>query len=207
MNAVRLGFVDPKAALYGYWLQWRTLNESGRPLLMGDALQLTGERSATSLHSSAPSLVNALTTRLSTDAATYLNQAPATYPEGVSELDAALHLLHPPDKELGVGEETIFVERANEALPRPRLTNPVYDGTRPTPPYALENKPFPPEPTWCSPSNQPPRPPAGGPTHTCPPASPGPGALTTEDRSSNKSAQAPPCSSTLSRPAETRSWS
>ena len=52
----------------------------------------------------------------------------------MSELDAALHLLHPPDEDLEVGEVTVFVEGAEEASARPRPTNPVYDGTRPTPP-------------------------------------------------------------------------
>ena len=64
--------------------------------------------------------------------AAYLNQARATYPGGVSQLDAVLHLLHLPDEDLEVGEVTIFVEVAGEEPSRPRLTNPVYDGTRPT---------------------------------------------------------------------------
>ena len=68
------------------------------------------------------------------DAAPYLNLAGATSPGGVSELDAALHLLHPPDEDLEVGEITVFVEGAEEAPPGPWPTNPVYDGTRPTPP-------------------------------------------------------------------------
>ena len=60
-----------------------------------------------------------------------------------------------------------------------------------------------------------PRPPAGdatrpaaGPTQTCPPPSPEPGVPTIRGRSSGKSALAPPCSSSSSRPAETwnRSW-
>ena len=67
------------------------------------------------------------------DAAPYLNQARATYPEDSSELDAALHLLHPRDEELEVGEVTIFVEDAGTTPFRPRPTNPVYDGTRPAP--------------------------------------------------------------------------
>ena len=81
--------------------------------------------------------------------APYLNQARATYPGGVSELDAALHLLHPPDEDLEVGEITVFLEGADEAPARPRPTNPVYDSTRPTPPYASVCEAFPKEPTWC----------------------------------------------------------
>ena len=69
--------------------------------------------------------------------------------QGVSELDAALHLLHPPDEDLEVGEITVFVEGADEAPARPRPTNPVYDGTRPIPPYAIVCEAFPREPTWC----------------------------------------------------------
>ena len=67
----------------------------------------------------------------------------------MSELDAALHLLHPPDEDLGVGEVTVFVEGADQASARPRPTNPVYDGTRPTPTYAVVYEAFPREPTWC----------------------------------------------------------
>ena len=67
----------------------------------------------------------------------------------MSELDAALHLLHPPDEDLEVGEITVFVEGADEAPARPRPTDPVYDGTRPTPPYAIVTEAFPREPTWC----------------------------------------------------------
>ena len=55
--------IGPKAALYGYWLEWPTPNPSGRPLSIGDALQLTGEGSATHLHSSATALLHALRTR------------------------------------------------------------------------------------------------------------------------------------------------
>ena len=116
---------------------------------MGDALRLTGAGSAMSLRSSAPALLHALRTRYPGDAAPYLNQARATYPGGVSELDAALHLLHPPDEDLEVGEVTVFVEGADEASARPRPTNPVYDGTGPTPPYAVVYEAFPREPTWC----------------------------------------------------------
>ena len=102
-----------------------------------------------SRRSSAPALLHALRTRYPGDAAPYLNQARATYPGGVSELDAALHLLHPPDEDLEVGEITVFVEGAEEAPARPRPTNPVYDGARPTPPYAIVCEAFPREPTWC----------------------------------------------------------
>ena len=52
-------------------------------------------------------------------------------------------------KDLEVGEVTVFVEGADEASARPRPTNPVYDGTRPTPPYAVVCEAFPREPTWC----------------------------------------------------------
>ena len=90
-----------------------------------------------------------LRTRYSGDAAPYLNQARATYPGAVSELDATLHLLHPLDEDLEVGEVTVFVEGADEASARPRPTNPVYDGTGPTPPYAVFYEAFPREPTWC----------------------------------------------------------
>ena len=83
------------------------------------------------------------------DAPLYLNQARATYPVGVSELDAALDLLHPPREDLEVLEVTIFMEGAGETPRRPRPTNPVYDGTRPTPPYAVVCDAFPREPTWC----------------------------------------------------------
>ena len=116
---------------------------------MGDTLRLTGAGSATSLRSSAPALLHALRTRYPGDAAPYLNQARATYPGGVSELDAALHLLHPPDEDLEVGKITVFVEGADEASARPRPTNPVCDGTRPTPPYAIVCEAFPREPAWC----------------------------------------------------------
>ena len=102
-----------------------------------------------SLRSSAPAMLHALRTRYPGDAAPYLNQARATYPGGVSELDAALHLLHPPDEDLEVGEVTVFMEGADEASARPRPTNPVYNGTRPTPPYGVLYEAFPREPTWC----------------------------------------------------------
>ena len=209
VNAVEPGLISTEAALYGHWMEWRESNRSGRPLSMGDTLRLTGAGSAMSLRSSAPALLHALRTRYPGDAAPYVSQARATYPGGVSQLDAALHLLHPPDKDLEVGEITVFVEGADEASARPRPTNPVYDGTMPTPPYAIVCEAFPREPTWC-----PALPPA---THVPrgwanpdlpPPPSPEPGVPTTGGRSSGKSALAPPCSSSSARPAGTRggSW-
>ena len=63
-------------------------------------------------------------------------------------LDAALHFLHSPDEDLELGKITVFVEGAEEAPTRPHPTNPVYDGTRPTPPYAVMWEVFPREPTW-----------------------------------------------------------
>ena len=148
-NAIRPRLISPEAALYGHWMEWHESNRSGRPLSMGDALQLTGARSAMSLRSSAPALLHALRTRYPGDTAPYLKQAQATYPGGVSELDAALHLLHPPDEDLEMGKITVFMEGADEAPARPRPTNPVYDGTRPTPPYAVVCEAFPREPPWC----------------------------------------------------------
>ena len=149
MNAVRPGLIGPEAALYGSWIEWRTSSWSGRPLSMGHTLRLTGEGSATFLHSSAPALLHALKTGHPLDAAADLNQARATYPGGVSELDAALHLLHRPDKGLEVDEVTIIVEGAGETPTQSRLTDPVYDRTKPTPPYAVMCEAFPREPTWC----------------------------------------------------------
>ena len=149
VNTVRPELISLEAALYRHWMEWHESNRSGRPLSMGDNLQLTGAGSAMSFCSSAPSLLHALRTRYPGDAAPYLNQAPATYPGGVSELDAALHLLRPPDEDLEVGEITVFVEGTDEAPARPRPTNSVYDGTRPTPPYAIKCEAFPREPTWC----------------------------------------------------------
>ena len=67
----------------------------------------------------------------------------------MSELDAAFHFLHPAGEDLEVGEITVFVEGADEAPARPWPTNPVYDSTRPTPPYAIVCEAFPREPTWC----------------------------------------------------------
>ena len=130
-------------------MEWRTSNQSGRPLSMGDTLRLTGAGYAMSLHSSAPALLHALRTRCPGDTAPYLNEARATYPGGVSKLDAAVHLLHLADKDLEVGEITVFVEGADEAPTRPRPTNPLYDGARPTRPYAVVCEVFPRELTWC----------------------------------------------------------
>ena len=149
VNAIQPGLIGPEAALYGHRMEWRESNRSGRPLSMGDTLRLTGAGSAMSLRSSAPALLHALRTRYPGDTAPYLNQARATYPGGVSELDAALHLLQPPDEDLEVGEITVFVEGADEAPARPRPTNPVYNGTRPTAPYAIVCEVFPREPSWC----------------------------------------------------------
>ena len=123
VNAVQPGLISPEAALYGHWMEWRESNRSGRPLSMRDTLRLTGAGSAMSLRSSAPALLHALRTRYPRDAAPCLNRARATYPGGVSELDAALHLLHPPDEDLEVGEVTVFVEGADEVSARPRPTN------------------------------------------------------------------------------------
>ena len=149
VNAAQPGLKSPEAALYGHWMEWRTSNRSGRPLSMGDTLRLTGAGSAMSLHSSAPALLHAPRTRCPGDTAPSLNQARATYQGGVSELDRALHLLHPPDKDLEVGKITVFVEGAEKAPTCFRPTNPVYDGTRPTPPYAIVCEAFPKEPAWC----------------------------------------------------------
>ena len=148
--AVRPGLLDPKAALYGYWMEWRTSNQRGRPLSIGIALRLTGEGSATSLHSSALVLLHALRTCLSMDAAPGLDQARATCPGGMYEVNAALHLLYPRDEDLEVGGVTRFVEGAGETPSRPRLTNPLYDGIRPTPSIRRRVRRFPREPTWCS---------------------------------------------------------
>ena len=207
VNAVQPGLISPEVALYGHWMEWHKSNRSGRPLSMGDTLRLTGAGSAMSLRSSAPALLHALRTRCPGDTAPYLNQARATYPGGLSKLDAALHLLHPPDEDHEVSEITVFMEGADEAPTRPRPTNPVYDGARPTPPYAVMCKVFPMEPT-CRPALPPvTHAPAAGPTQTCPPPSSGPGVPTTGGRSSGKSARAPPCPSSSSRPAGTRNGS
>ena len=76
--------MDPEAALYGIWIEWYTSYQVGRPLSMGDTLQLTGEGLAKALRSTAPALLQALGTRHSAGDTLYLNQARATYPEGVS---------------------------------------------------------------------------------------------------------------------------
>ena len=102
-NAIQPGLIGPEAALYGDRMKWRESNRSGRPLSMGSTLRLTGAGSAMSLRSSAPALLHALRTRYPGDTAPYLNQAQATYPGGVSELDAALHLLHPPTRTCAMG--------------------------------------------------------------------------------------------------------
>ena len=78
VNAARPGLPDPEAALYGYWMQWRTSNQSGRPLSMADTLWLTGDGSATFLHSSDRTLLHSLRMRLLMVSALYLNQAQAT---------------------------------------------------------------------------------------------------------------------------------
>ena len=57
--------------------------------------------------------------------------------------------MNPPDEELEVGEITVFVEGAGEAPTCSRPGIPVYNGTRPTPPYAVMCEAFPREPTWC----------------------------------------------------------
>ena len=155
VNAIQPGLISPEAALYGHCMERRESNRSGRPLSMGDKLRLMGAGSAMSLRSSAPALLHALRTRWPGDTAPYLNQGRATYPGGVSKLDAALHLLHPPDDDLEVTEIRLFVKGADEAPTRPRPTKPVYDGSRPTPPYAIVCEAFPREPIWC------PCPPAG----------------------------------------------
>ena len=144
---LHLGLVGPEAALNGYWMELPRSNQAGRPLSMGDALRLRSEESATPLHSSAPALLHAMRTHLPMAAAPHLNRARATYPGGMSELVAALHLLHPPDLE--VGEVTIFVEGEGRTSSRPRLNNPVYNGTGPTPPYDVVCDAFPREPAWC----------------------------------------------------------
>ena len=208
VNAVRPGLVGPEAAVYGYWTEWRTSNQSGRPLSMGNALRLRREGSANFLHSRAPALLHALRPRLSMDAAPYLNQGRATYPGGISELNAAPHLLHPPDENLEVEEVTIFLEGAGGTPSRARSTDRLYDGTRLTPLHAVLWDAFPTEPAWCPAlptATHAPRLRAKPPPP--PPNSSGPGAPATGDRSSGNSALAPPCSSPSSRPAGTRSGS
>ena len=99
-KTVRAGLVDPEAAPYGICREWQTPNWTSQPLLMGHALQLTGEGSAIPLRSTAPALLHLLRARHSADDAPYLNQARGTYPLGVSALEAALHLLRPKDEDL-----------------------------------------------------------------------------------------------------------
>ena len=208
VNAVQPGLISPEAALYGHWMGWRESNRSGRPLSMGDTLGLTGAGSAMSLHSSARALLHALRTRYRGDAAPYLNQARATYPGGVSELDAALHLLHPPDEDLEVGEITVFVKARTRRPPAPG--RPTRCTTAPglpprTPSYARRS---PGSPLGAPPSRRQRTGPAAGLTKACPRPSPEPGVPITGGRFSGKSALAPPCSSSSSRPAGTRggSW-
>ena len=124
VNTVRPGLISLEAALYGHWMEWHDSNRSGRPLSVGDTLQLTGAGSAMSLRSSAPALLHALRTRYPGDAAPYRNQARATYRGRVSELDAALHLLHPPDEELEVGEIKVFVEGVGRGARPPPADQP-----------------------------------------------------------------------------------
>ena len=205
VNAMRPGLVDPEAALNGYEIEWRMSNQSGWLLSMGDTLRLTNEGSGTSLHSSAPAVLHTLRTRLSMDAAPYLNQARTKYLGGMSELDATLHPVHPPDDELEVVEVTIFVEGAGETPPPPPPDRPGVRGNETNPPLRRCGRRVPPG------AHLVPRPPgrlptrlAAGPTNTCPPPSPGPGAPTTKGRSSGNSSWKPPYSSSSSKPAGTR---
>ena len=41
VNAIQQGLINPEAALYRHWMEWRESNRSGRPLSMGDTLRLT----------------------------------------------------------------------------------------------------------------------------------------------------------------------
>ena len=200
VNAIRPGLISPEAALYGHWMEWRESDRSDRPLSMGDTLRLTGAGSAMSLRSSAPALLHALRTRYLGDAAPYLNQARATYPGGVSELDAALHLLHPPDEDLEVGEVTVFGEARMRRPPAPgrptRCT--TAPGLPPRTPSSTRRSPG--SPLGALPSHRRRTRPAAGLTQTCPPPSPGPGVPTTGGRSSGRSALAPPSSSSRGDP-------
>ena len=63
--------------------------------------------------------------------APYLNRARATYLGGVLELDSALQLVHPPDKDLEVGESTVFMEGADEVPNRPPRGSPRHHLTTP----------------------------------------------------------------------------
>ena len=96
----------------------------------------------------APAILHILRRRDSAGDTAYLKQARATYPGGVSELDAAIHLLRPPDRDLEVGEVTTFLEGAGEAPCCPRPTNPVYDRLEPTLLYTVVWDAFPQEPAW-----------------------------------------------------------
>ena len=42
VNTVQPGLISPEAALYGHWMEWHESNRSGRPLSMGNTLQLMG---------------------------------------------------------------------------------------------------------------------------------------------------------------------
>ena len=66
---------------------------------------------------------------------------------GISDLDAALRLLHPPDESLVVGKLTALVEGAREALPpSPTKANWADNRVRPDPPYTVVCNAFPQEP-------------------------------------------------------------
>ena len=108
--------MDRETALFRIWKEWHTSNRAGRHLPVGDALQLVGEGSNTSLCGSALALLHALQARHTAEEVLYLSQARAVYPLGMSELDAALHLLHPPDEELEVGGITVRA-RSYQAAP------------------------------------------------------------------------------------------
>ena len=58
VNAVRLALVGPVAALYGLCMGWRTSNQAGRLLSMGNALRLTGEGSTTAVQNGVPVLLH-----------------------------------------------------------------------------------------------------------------------------------------------------
>ena len=184
VKAVRPKLVGPEAALYGYWMEWRTCNQLGWPVSMGDALRLMGQGAATSLHSSAPALLHTLRTHHSMDAAPYLNQAGATYPGGMYQLHAALHLSGQPDKYLEVGEVTIFVEGAGETPSRPAQPTRCMKapGRHPCTPSCARCSPE--SPPGAPHSRQRPTRLGAGPSRTCLPPSLGPGTPTTGGRSS-----------------------
>ena len=167
---------------------------------MGDALKLTGKGLATSVHSSALALLHALRMGLPMETAQSLNQARATYPGGVSELDAALHLMQPPGKELEVGNWR-YSSKAGAKHP-PHLAWSDHSGVK-----RREVKCCSGRQPGAPPSCRPPTRPIAGPTHTCAPPSRGPGAPPIGSRHSGKSAWAPPCSCLLSQPAGTRGGS